>query len=139
MTGNCRGPSSAFCLLYKLLFTMKLIVKQTHDLLKHQDSPYIRADENNELVSETDAYAISDFVNDETDDRPSMWEIVGELELILRMMLEEDLILLETSETYSTNVSKSSSSATEILFVSSQASRSLDASSAMISGRVTHR
>jgi pre-mRNA-splicing factor 38B len=42
MTGNCRGPSSAFCLLYKLLFTMKLIVKQTHDLLKHQDSPYIR-------------------------------------------------------------------------------------------------
>jgi hypothetical protein len=68
-----------------------------------------------------------------------MWEIVGELELILRMMLEEDLILLETSETYSTNVSKSSSSATEILFVSSQASRSLDASSAMISGRVTHR
>jgi hypothetical protein len=68
-----------------------------------------------------------------------MWEIVGELELILRMMLEEDLILLETSETYSTNVSKSSSSATGILFVSSQASRSLDASSAMISGRVTHR
>ncbi|PWZ10925.1 Pre-mRNA splicing factor SR-like 1 [Zea mays] len=44
MTGNCRGPSSAFCLLYKLLFTMKLTVKQMHGLLKHQDSPYIRAD-----------------------------------------------------------------------------------------------
>jgi len=42
MTGNCRGPSSAFCLLYKL-FTMKLTVKQMHGLLKHQDSPYIRA------------------------------------------------------------------------------------------------
>jgi hypothetical protein len=42
MTGNCRGPSSAFCLLYKF-FTMKLTVKQMHGLLKHQDSPYIRA------------------------------------------------------------------------------------------------
>ncbi|CAN6179448.1 unnamed protein product [Urochloa humidicola] len=42
MTGNCRGPSSAFCLLYKL-FTMKLTVKQMHGLLKHPDSPYIRA------------------------------------------------------------------------------------------------
>jgi pre-mRNA-splicing factor 38B len=29
MTGNCRGPSSAFCLLYKF-FTMKLTVKQMH-------------------------------------------------------------------------------------------------------------
>ncbi|KAG8100730.1 hypothetical protein GUJ93_ZPchr0013g36979 [Zizania palustris] len=27
MTGNCRGPSSAFCLLYKF-FTMKLTIKQ---------------------------------------------------------------------------------------------------------------
>uniref|UniRef100_A0A0E0PTE6 Pre-mRNA-splicing factor 38 n=1 Tax=Oryza rufipogon TaxID=4529 RepID=A0A0E0PTE6_ORYRU len=42
MTGNCRGPSSAFCLLYKF-FTMKLTVKQMHGLLKHPDSPYIRA------------------------------------------------------------------------------------------------
>ncbi|GMJ01254.1 hypothetical protein HRI_003794600 [Hibiscus trionum] len=42
MTGNCRGPSSAFCLLYKF-FTMKLTVKQMHGLLKHLDSPYIRA------------------------------------------------------------------------------------------------
>ncbi|KAK3131582.1 hypothetical protein QOZ80_6AG0508380 [Eleusine coracana subsp. coracana] len=42
MTGNCRGPSSAFCLLYKL-FTMKVTVNQMHGLLKHPDSPYIRA------------------------------------------------------------------------------------------------
>ncbi|KAM0857816.1 hypothetical protein ACQ4PT_048226 [Festuca glaucescens] len=43
MTGNCRGPSTAFCLLYKF-FTMKLTVKQMHGLLKHPDSPYIRAE-----------------------------------------------------------------------------------------------
>ncbi|GAA0144780.1 hypothetical protein LIER_05135 [Lithospermum erythrorhizon] len=42
MTGNCRGPSTSFCLLYKF-FTMKLTVKQMHGLLKHTDSPYIRA------------------------------------------------------------------------------------------------
>lgn len=42
MTGNCRGPSTAFCLLYKL-FTMKLTINQMHGLLKHPDSPYIRA------------------------------------------------------------------------------------------------
>ncbi|KAL5224428.1 hypothetical protein ABZP36_011067 [Zizania latifolia] len=42
MTGNCRGPSSAFCLLYKF-FTMKVTVNQMHGLLKHPDSPYIRA------------------------------------------------------------------------------------------------
>lgn len=42
MTGNCRGPSTAFCLLYKF-FTMKLTVKQMHGILKHPDSPYIRA------------------------------------------------------------------------------------------------
>ncbi|KAG8373487.1 hypothetical protein BUALT_Bualt11G0029300 [Buddleja alternifolia] len=42
MTGNCRGPSTAFCLLYKF-FTMKLTVKQMHGLLQHPDSPYIRA------------------------------------------------------------------------------------------------
>ncbi|KAJ6926286.1 hypothetical protein NC651_010649 [Populus alba x Populus x berolinensis] len=29
MTGNCRGPSTSFCLLYKF-FTMKLTVKQMH-------------------------------------------------------------------------------------------------------------
>lgn len=42
MTGNCRGPSTAFCLLYKF-FTMKLTSKQMHVLLDHPDSPYIRA------------------------------------------------------------------------------------------------
>ncbi len=42
MTGNCRGPSTAFCLLYKY-FTMKLTVKQMNQLLKHPDSPFIRA------------------------------------------------------------------------------------------------
>ena len=49
-----------------------------------------------------------------------MWEIVRELELILRMMPEEDLILLETSETDSTDVSKSlPTSETGTLFISS--------------------
>ncbi|KAH9576021.1 hypothetical protein CY35_01G141600 [Sphagnum magellanicum] len=42
MTGNCRGPSTAFCLLYKL-FTMKFSAKQMKALLDHGDSPYIRA------------------------------------------------------------------------------------------------
>ncbi|XP_024401375.1 pre-mRNA splicing factor SR-like 1 [Physcomitrium patens] len=42
MTGNCRGPSTAFCLLYKL-FTLKFTVKQMQDILDHPDSPYIRA------------------------------------------------------------------------------------------------
>jgi len=77
---------------------------------------------------------------DETDDRPSMWEIVRELEIILRMMPEKDLVLLETSETDSTDISKSlSASASGTLFISSQISWSLDASSGMISGRVTPR
>ncbi|KAJ1263409.1 hypothetical protein BS78_09G182300 [Paspalum vaginatum] len=78
---------------------------------------------------------------DETDARPSMWEIVRELELILRMMPEEDLILLETSVTDSTDVSKSLSASTSgTLFISSsQASGSLNASSSMISGRVNPR
>uniref|UniRef100_A0A0A9GJ58 non-specific serine/threonine protein kinase n=1 Tax=Arundo donax TaxID=35708 RepID=A0A0A9GJ58_ARUDO len=77
---------------------------------------------------------------DETDARSSMWEIVRELEVILRMMPEEDLVLLETSETDSTDVSKSlSASASGTLFVSSQTSGSVDASSGMLSGRVTPR
>ena len=42
MTGNCRGPSTSFCLLYRI-FTLKLTLKQMHELLKHPDSPYIRA------------------------------------------------------------------------------------------------
>uniref|UniRef100_A0A804PAG6 Pre-mRNA-splicing factor 38 n=1 Tax=Zea mays TaxID=4577 RepID=A0A804PAG6_MAIZE len=59
MTDNCRGPSSAFCLLYKL-FTMKLTVKQMHGLLKHQDSPYIRAEW---LEANKDYQAIVDGAN----------------------------------------------------------------------------
>lgn len=42
MSGNMRGPSTAFCLLYRLC-TLKLNVKQVKDLLDHRDSPYIRA------------------------------------------------------------------------------------------------
>lgn len=42
MSGNARGPSTGFCLLYKL-FTMKLTEKQIRDTCDHPDSPYIRA------------------------------------------------------------------------------------------------
>eukprot|EP00850_Spirogloea_muscicola_P022426 SM000294S10818 [mRNA] locus=s294:4634:6609:+ [translate_table: standard] len=42
MTGNCRGPSTAFCLLYKL-FTLHPDAKEMRTLLDHGDSPYIRA------------------------------------------------------------------------------------------------
>jgi hypothetical protein len=42
MSGNARGPSSAFCLMYRL-FTLKPNVKQIKDLIDHVDSPYIRA------------------------------------------------------------------------------------------------
>lgn len=42
MSGNARGPSTAFCLLYKF-FTMKLTEKQIRDTLDHPDSPFIRA------------------------------------------------------------------------------------------------
>ncbi|KAL6841424.1 hypothetical protein ACP4OV_028942 [Aristida adscensionis] len=74
---------------------------------------------------------------DETDDRPSMWEIVREVEVILRMMPEEDLVLLETD---SADVSKSLSvSASGTLYVSSQTSGSVDGSSGMLSGMVTPR
>ncbi|GLE06579.1 hypothetical protein PINS_up015973 [Pythium insidiosum] len=40
--GTARMPSTCFCLLYKF-FTMRLTVKQMNGLLKHTDSPYIRA------------------------------------------------------------------------------------------------
>ncbi|KAL6620431.1 hypothetical protein ACP70R_035570 [Stipagrostis hirtigluma subsp. patula] len=76
---------------------------------------------------------------DETDARPSMWEIVRELEVILRMMPEEDLVLLETPDTDSSYTSKSLSASTGTLFVSSQASGSIDGSSGMLSGMVTPR
>ncbi|TMW59396.1 hypothetical protein Poli38472_004465 [Pythium oligandrum] len=40
--GTARMPSTCFCLLFKC-FTMRLTVKQMNGLLKHTDSPYIRA------------------------------------------------------------------------------------------------
>ena len=42
MSGNARGPSTAFNLLYRL-FTVPVTVKEMHGMLKHADSPYIRA------------------------------------------------------------------------------------------------
>merc|ERR1712230_73619 len=42
MSGNARGASTAFCLLYHLL-TLKLDSKQIKSLLNNKDSPYIRA------------------------------------------------------------------------------------------------
>eukprot|EP00227_Mantoniella_beaufortii_P022251 CAMPEP_0197585106 /NCGR_PEP_ID=MMETSP1326-20131121/7504_1 /TAXON_ID=1155430 /ORGANISM="Genus nov. species nov., Strain RCC2288" /LENGTH=267 /DNA_ID=CAMNT_0043149559 /DNA_START=808 /DNA_END=1607 /DNA_ORIENTATION=- len=42
MSGNARGPSSAFCLLHRL-FTMQLDDGNLKHLINHRDSPYIRA------------------------------------------------------------------------------------------------
>eukprot|EP00898_Chlorokybus_atmophyticus_P001174 jgi/Chlat1/2057/Chrsp17S02528 len=42
MSGNCRGPSTAFCILYRM-FTMRLNEGQIRTLLDHGDSPFIRA------------------------------------------------------------------------------------------------
>ena len=42
MSGNARGPSTAFCLLYRL-FTMELDDRNINHLINHRDSPYIRA------------------------------------------------------------------------------------------------
>eukprot|EP00798_Chlamydomonas_sp_ICE-L_P008053 gene8053-1287_t len=42
MSGNARGPSGCFCLMYRL-FTLKINAKEVKDLLEHEDSPYIRA------------------------------------------------------------------------------------------------
>lgn len=42
MSGNARGPSTAFCLVYRL-GELKPTVKQVKDLIDHSDSPYIRA------------------------------------------------------------------------------------------------
>ncbi|VAH08534.1 unnamed protein product [Triticum turgidum subsp. durum] len=71
---------------------------------------------------------------DETDARPSMSEIVRELEVILRMMPEADLVLLETTDTDSADMSKSlsTSSATGTSFVT-QTSGSVNASSGVLS------
>ncbi|KAL5201935.1 hypothetical protein ABZP36_012887 [Zizania latifolia] len=77
---------------------------------------------------------------DETDARPSMSEIVRELEVILKMMPEGELIKLETPETYSGAMSKSTStSATGNFLASSQTFTSVDASSGVLSGMVTPR
>lgn len=42
MSGNARGPSTAFCLLYRL-FQLKLDVEEIRATVDHSDSPYIRA------------------------------------------------------------------------------------------------
>ncbi len=42
MSGNARGPSSAFCLMHRL-FTLKISNREVKALLDHKDSPYIRA------------------------------------------------------------------------------------------------
>lgn len=42
MSGNARGPSSAFSLLHRL-FTLRLTEQQVRDTIRHEDSPYIRA------------------------------------------------------------------------------------------------
>ncbi|KAF0925352.1 hypothetical protein E2562_016610 [Oryza meyeriana var. granulata] len=77
---------------------------------------------------------------DETDARPSMSEIVRELELILKMMPEAKLIPLETPETYSGAMSKSTSNSRNGNYlVSSQTFTSADASSSVLSGMVSPR
>lgn len=42
MSGNVRGPSTAFCLLYRL-FELKLTEDQVVETITCKDSPYIRA------------------------------------------------------------------------------------------------
>jgi pre-mRNA-splicing factor 38B len=42
MSGNVRGPSTAFCLLYRL-FELKPTEEQIRDTITCKDSPYIRA------------------------------------------------------------------------------------------------
>ena len=42
MSGNARGASTAFCILYRF-FAMKLNSRQVQPLLDHGDSQYIRA------------------------------------------------------------------------------------------------
>ncbi|XP_006654549.1 probable LRR receptor-like serine/threonine-protein kinase At1g06840 [Oryza brachyantha] len=77
---------------------------------------------------------------DETDTRPSMSDIVRELELILKMMPEAELIPLETPETYSGPMTKSTSNSRNGNYlVSSQTFTSADASSSVLSGMVTPR
>jgi pre-mRNA-splicing factor 38B len=42
MSGSIRGPSSAFCLLYRL-FELKLTEEQIQETITWEDNPYIRA------------------------------------------------------------------------------------------------
>ena len=42
MSGNARGPSTAFCCLNRL-FELQPTPRQVRQLLQHPDSPYIRA------------------------------------------------------------------------------------------------
>lgn len=42
MSGNARGPSTAFCCLWKM-FKMKPTHNQIRSAIEHRDSPYIRA------------------------------------------------------------------------------------------------
>lgn len=42
MSGNARGPSSAFCLMHRL-FTMRVTEDELQAMIDHEDSPYIRA------------------------------------------------------------------------------------------------
>ncbi|KAG2499979.1 hypothetical protein HYH03_002263 [Edaphochlamys debaryana] len=42
MSGNARGPSSAFCLMHRLC-AIKLNAQQIKSMLDHRDSPFIRA------------------------------------------------------------------------------------------------
>lgn len=42
MSGNARGASSAFCLLFRLA-QLKPTDDQVQAMLEHEDSPYIRA------------------------------------------------------------------------------------------------
>lgn len=42
MGGNARGPSTGFCLLFKLC-QLKLTEQQIRNTLDHPDSPFIRA------------------------------------------------------------------------------------------------
>lgn len=42
LAGNARGPSTAFCLLYRL-FELKPTEEEVQATITHEDSPYIRA------------------------------------------------------------------------------------------------
>jgi pre-mRNA-splicing factor 38B len=42
MSGNARGPSTAFCLVHRL-FTLKPTVQEMRETITHRDSPFIRA------------------------------------------------------------------------------------------------